>query len=648
MKLLRRLLTLKFTLILAVVFSFSPAHAVRCGDLVGERLSENFVHESYEKLRTTDSWLKNHVFSFHHLKTLDSSLKELSKLDVKQTPELDNPRFNKILKSTVINPKQELTAEEIHFISANPTYLKTYKNVLRVLIAGEGLYRLTYRIGQYFEGQASAIQILGEKGVRAKVKNIFRGIFNGPLRFMVPVVYLPRINSKLDLIFQKQFKNPDYEPTAQETEILKQYKAEEAFKDKKDFMKSHGTWTNFRRWIGRVSLATVMAVNLVLVGTWAMHLAQPKSFVGSERFFDSQEYRLKANQVRIYNETVPFPHMAIEIDGRVYSYGQTHMTVKPTREYLLSEKINDAIREQSPAEAPGSSTLDRSLQLTGLNKVSRSVQMVTLNLTEKEKADLRRYLELQTGNTYRNFTLVMDCATMVVQALEKQTGVRIPGTQSLTIDASPSMVMMYLGVLKTVGAKNLEGRPLVENVMQIAMADQDQRDKHFYRGLYINAMEGKVFTHFFHYNMVFRQFLHAVHGAENFQFLQPEMRKEIESWHKMIVEDYRSGSNSTDAQLLVFVEEARKLGQTPVEQRDEVWERKRIRFVTVSTPFIQGVQNQARQTYESPDTTFSDIIRGGYRFHLYEGVEKQIQDLLAGKQAELNTGNPAEILRQIR
>ncbi|MFN9067895.1 MAG: hypothetical protein ACK5V3_11750, partial [Bdellovibrionales bacterium] len=477
----------------------------------------------------------------------------------------------------------------------------------------EGLYKSTLRINHYFEGRASAIQITKDRGIYNKIKTTLRATFNGPLRFLVPVIYLPKINSKLDEVFVKQFKNPNFEPSPEEMLLLRQYKAEEIFLQKKEFMQSHASWTQFRKWLGRVSLVTVTALNISIVGNWALHLSKPDAFVSAEQFFEAPEYRLKSNQVRIYNETVPFPHMAIEIDGRVYSYGQTHMTVKPTREYLLSQKINAALQQNLNTEKPGSLTFDNSVKLTGLDNISRSVQAVTLNLPESEKANLRRYLELQTGNRYHNFTLAMDCATMIVQALERQTGVRVPGIQGtpLTIDASPSLVMMYLGLLKTVESKNSDGNKLVEDINQIAMAEQLNRDKHFFRGLYINAMETKFFTHFFHYNFVVRSYLQARYGSDNFSFLQPQVRKEIESWHSLVVQDFKSGESPVDAQLLVFIDEASRIGQTPIENRDFTWERNKNQLIAVAEPFIQEAIKNSQAEFDSKEMTFADIIRSG-------------------------------------
>ena len=171
--------------------------------------------------------------------------------------------------------------------------------------------------------------------------------------------------------------------------------------------------------------------------------------------------------------------MAIEMDGKVFSYGQTHMTVRSSREYLLSQDIAE-LAADGKKPAANSSTLDGAINTLGLDKISRSVQMVTLNLPKEEKDNLRRYFELQTGKAYHNYTLAMDCATMVMKALEKQTQMPVPGIPhtGFTIDASPSLVMMYMGMLKTLQVKNASGEALVGGINQITMAEKDRAVKH--------------------------------------------------------------------------------------------------------------------------------------------------------------------------
>lgn len=215
---------------------------------------------------------------------------------------------------------------------------------------------------------------------------------------------------------------------------------------------------------------------------------------------------------------------------------------------------------------------------------------------------------------------------MVMKALEKHTTFALPGfgRVGLTFDASPSLLMMYMGLLKSTGARNSAGAPLVGDIRQIAMGDKDRPGKHLARNLYINAMEGRLFLWLFHINMVVRGYLETRYGDEGLQYLQPEMRQEIESWREAIFEDFRRGESASDNQLLVFKAEAERLGRVPREQRTSSWIEDKNLLMEMVENFLGTLKNRAREIHDSRESSFADIIRSGYRLELYLELEKEI------------------------
>lgn len=215
----------------------------------------------------------------------------------------------------------------------------------------EAVHESAYKVLRYWEGPVRPHHLFYDKTLAAKSLTVLRGFYNGPGRFAVPFARLPRWNTALDRIFEKQYKDPNYDPTTAELALLKEYRAEDAFRLKRDFLQEKSQWKNYQVWMGR-AFVFALALNGMLTANWALHLSAEDAFVTSDDFFARTENRLRDDQIRIYNETVPFPHMAIEIAGKVYSYGQTHLTVSTAREYLLSQDIATANRAQTPAGTP--------------------------------------------------------------------------------------------------------------------------------------------------------------------------------------------------------------------------------------------------------------------------------------------------------
>lgn len=569
----------------------------------------------------------------------------LNKLDTEQHPQTEDPKLSEILRKTIEGPKDSLSEAELNYLAADPLRLKIHQATRVLTNHSQQVGKLTQRTLEYWQGKAFPIQVTKEKTWTGAARRSVQSFYNNIVRFLVPVVQLPRWNSQVDVIFEKQYKNADYQPTPEEHALLKTYNAVGAFEQKANFIKTKPGWAKFRRWVSGVFLATIM-VNGVFVSNWANHLSGPNSIVAAKEFLVSADFRLAPNQVRLYNETVPFPHLAIEIGEKVYSYGQTHMSIQSVTEYLSSDKIAQAAQIGQNQNNEGSSSLAKISSKIGLDNISRSVQMVTLNLSKEQIAGLQRSLEMSMGKTYRNQTLAMDCATMIMLALGKHADVHLPGIQGtgLTFDAAPSVVMMYMGILKTLGTKNSQGHSLVGDIRQVDMGSEFNKNSTLARSLYINALEGRTFISFFPFNFVNRTYLHARYGQENFQFLDPQFKKELEDWQRIVTTEFQEGNTAKDEILLNFIDRARSLGQTPQNQRNGEWKSTYDQLLRLTHEHLAAEHKENLRTLSASDISFPELIRTTFRSDLIRALSVYIPELAQKGEARLELTNAKSIV----
>ncbi len=364
-----------------------------------------------------------------------------------------------------------------------------------------------------------------------KPLRLYQDWFHPVIRFLSPL-WLPRANTPTFSIFKKLWRNRDYTPTDEEWAILDRYSARKNFETKKAFMARHPYWTAIRKGFGR-TLETARIATLILALN-LMHQQIEGGTPNVDQYLSQPQYALAPNQVRILNDLVPFPHAAIQIGDRVYSYGQTHLSRSTVNEYLRNRQIRklveaERIRRGEPEpiddhEIPrGSSATVRQfggalgeaiIKTLGLDKLPQSLQAVTLNLTEAEVKKLQRYFEMQVGKQYPNATMVNDCATMGVRALQENTSLQISGPGDFiayrAIDASPSQLSLYFAARKSLGAK------WVGPIYQITV--EEESHPHLLRNSYINVLESKVFIDLVVFNQVNRLYIDAVYDSESLQF----------------------------------------------------------------------------------------------------------------------------------
>lgn len=519
--------------------------------------------------------------------------------------------FSDLTKEILLDPERRLTDIEIAKISTNPKLLVFYKSFLSAMALAESSSRMASKALRFFDDNRHR-HFFHEKGTISKVLRLIQAFYNGPFRFLFPTP-LPRFQKPVDKIFQKQLKNPKYEPTTYEFEVLKAYKAEDVFKDKKDFLNSYNGWRIFRKWVS-VIVFSLFISNTVLGINHDYHLTAGGSLAVSE-YVSSPAYELKSNQVRIYNEG-PIPHIAIEIGGSVYSYGVSHMTVKPRAQYLLETKLKEKIIK-TQEDTNSWETPIKVIEKSGL-----SVQMITLNLTQSEHDRLRRDLELETGKRYQNHTLVTDCATMIAIALRNSTSVNI----NPLIDASPTWNMMYLSLLKSSGVTNMDGLPIVDGVFQVDRSDSRNPNKNIFRTSYLNIIEGKVALHILPYNLIHRAYLNVRYGEEGLHYWDPEVKNEIQKWEASFSETLLE--TQSYQQIIVFKERVRRLvlNQAPAEE---------IGFTrAVIENYLKEQINVETQILTNPNSKFYNLLQSAYRIHYYTQLSLSLTQQLESRRLD--------------
>lgn len=293
------------------------------------------------------------------------------------------------------------------------------------------------------------MHFLNEEGPLLKTLRFFEDVANPVLRSAFPGL-LNRLDGPTRGIFRKLSRDPAYELTPDEAAILKKYNNYLLYNRLKTLARRFPQSTWLLRTAGDVSDSIAKAIWLITITHLAQQLGDDDKFLGLEEFADGKQKVTADDEIQLLNETFPIPHMAIRIDDRVYSYGQTHLQVTSLAEYLLADSLPAALDLQKGEwaelaeeknEESSSSRLSETIQ-DAVKGVSRNIQVVTLKVGKQKKDEVRRYLELNAWKQYHNETFVNDCSTMSLRAI---------GQESKWIDPSPSSVMMCFSILKTFG-----------------------------------------------------------------------------------------------------------------------------------------------------------------------------------------------------
>ncbi len=411
-----------------------------------------------------------------------------------------------------------------------------------------------------------------------------------PILKLLSPIPLKDYSHELYTVFHKLWLDISYKPTEREILILKKYKALDLFEDRRLFLEKHPVWAKNRKRLGRVFnnakfLSFFIAASLLF--------EEKKVFL--QNFLREDQFLLKGGDIQILNDVVPFPHTAIRIGNKVYSYGQTHLYVKTVEEYL---KLRTIKREKGEIDFSKLSTLNGLIEFSGLNDLSQSLQVVTIHLSIKERNALKRYLEMQTAKRYLNITFVNDCTTMAVRALSLNTGLKF----NPLIDASPSQFLMSLSLKKMAGDKRIGS-------FYLLLLDQKESFlKHQLRDTYINMIESKIFIELALLNWPWRFFVDLFYDKNKLQYYGPEVLKEIEAW-KLVVKK----SLENDPEFLLLQEKLKRRSDLVLKE-------------SLKEKFEMELKN-AQDEISYYDSDFKTIIFAKYRLELlkemYEKIKKR-------------------------
>lgn len=678
----------QFLMIFLLSLSSIGQAQLLCGDLFQRDPQREEINRYYENLQKDAGWFRSHLLFRNQYKVFANFSKQIAEVEAQSSQASRD--YSNVLFELIHNPRTPLSPEKIQVLYSTPSNRRLTQLVLQVAAVTEWNTRVIQRAFHYIRGQEVVPTSRVGSALAAKsqdfVSRIYhfilpqaekpnseststnptekvslreaatwaaRGVYNGPIRYLLPFLPLPKNMHPVDRLFAQQLRDPKHQLSPQEIEMLQQANVLDAYEINQQFQNRNKTLHALRRW-GSRAFVTAFAAHLVILANWSVHLSKPDSVRPIETFLEKKEYRLQSNQVRIYNESVPFPHMAIEMDGKVYSYGQTHLEVKTSQEYLMIEKIRAVAIAKAgvqPKTNESSVNLEKAFRWTGLDQLPRSVQMVTLNLNPAQKDHLKRSLELATFSRYQNHTFAMDCATMVVKALSDSTDVPVPFFKHVPIpvDASPSVMMMYFGFLKSMGVKNSDGVQLVGDVGQVAIDRAEEARMHQLRNLYINAIESRLFLTFFTWNAGIRGYVNIRYGADQFQSLDPEVRKKLIQQKVTQVESLLdSGSDEMLAHKYnVLFEEAKKLGRVPVAQRDREWGQLAGEVLEMTTMNLGQEMQESRRIFESPDTSFQDLLYAGFKMDLLQRMKSQIETAVISGNSAMATSNPSLVFEKI-
>lgn len=481
----------------------------------------------------------------------------------------------------------------------------------------------------FLNGQPSLTHFKGRRGFFGKLFSVGQDFVVPFAKFLSPIP-LPSNwgRGPTHKILRKLWKDSSYVPTPIEKEILKKYNTYEHYVRVQLFFKDHPNLKGTRKAIA-VTASTARTLTAVAASVYAYEQLQG-GLIDVETFLDDPKYKLKDNQVQLIMETVPFPHTAIRVGNTIYSYGQSHMSATPIVQYIKNKEYNQAIKDRmlkAGIKIPGEEVVSLSemslkdrlsaqlsgitgylMEKTGLSKMPKSMQVVTINLTKEARGNLKRELVLNTANRYKNITFVNDCTTMVFRAIEKTTDFNM---QNRLWDASPSQSAMILALMKAGGSKS------IGPIYQVAIEQSDKPVEHLIRNTYINILESKIFIQLFHFNQGQRLALDLSLKKEGLQSRDKETTEYIKKWEIEI-----SQLMGSDLQLKVIQDQVSRFPTFPEIEKDEV-----AIEINESIDFIFGKYiSKAESLINSNESDFQTIIFNEYRIEYLNNLKRELLD----------------------
>lgn len=377
------------------------------------------------------------------------------------------------------------------------------------------------------------------------LKSLFYDIFSRPLKTILPFYVGENIlASKSQKIFNKLWRNNKYLPSESEIDTLAEFGKIKYYMTLQDkllkYPKTSRTvlfMDTFLDWAKWPSFFSGLTFAYVQFQDGLFHL---------DEFFKKDEKISNKNKVQILIDSVPFPHLAIRLGSSVYSYGHTHLSKTPVNLYFEHDTYIQLLKEQFDAKDEGiskepgvldyiktrsSDAFSTLLDKAGLSDMPRSLQVVTLNITDFEYHKLKMDLESHRAKRYTNITFVNDCVTMIVKSLNKNTSFYF----SQLIDASPGQLGMELSLMR------LMGDPRVSKIEMVDTTSSSNKIEMLARNTYIHMLESKLFLSFYKLHQTIRIGVDSFVGEDSIQSFDREVLAKMEqSWRKEILDIVKS------------------------------------------------------------------------------------------------------------
>ncbi len=229
---------------------------------------------------------------------------------------------------------------------------------------------------------------------------------------------------------------------------------------------------------------------------------------------------IRHDQVQILVESTPFPHTALRVGDRVYSYGYKRLQVSSFKEYVNIQNMAEWLKN-------GNGILGK-FKSENKDFMRRTIQVVTLNLDPESVGKLQFNLENRKYQAYlkseclhpklssQAFPYANNCSVMALKelAFNESDSILARIVPKRIYDSSPSTVVMYLTML------HLMGSELVENSFVVVTGDDEDVGVLIARNSFINFVDATLHAKFWFTNQSLRTAMESKHS--DFHYKDPQ------------------------------------------------------------------------------------------------------------------------------
>mgnify|MGYP006969348318 CR=1 FL=1 len=500
----------------------------------------NEILEKYEAYYKTDLLKPRKWFE-----TYSNFIRTLHK-EIVNIPDIDEVSLKKVstiaLKYTIApflprkNDLYFIERDEMMLLKKYPILKSTYTISL---MANDILTRyplkLSMNMARFFSGPQTLAPFAYENN--QSLSPIGADIAYKMMNILLPIPL--NLASKDRMVFIKQWYNPKYTPNEVERKILVSKNMLTLFEQRGEYYQAFPVWQRIKQ-----THQIIMAV--IVAGFWAMginyYLELKENHKAYDDIKDNEEYK---KGVRIIIDEAPLPHLALQVDNTVYSYGVEQMHTSLLYEYLGAREIHDMLKKNGYVKEEETNSSTKFFE-----KINppHSAVVIELNISEEQKSQIIRHLELQNGKNYDNQTGINDCVTMISRVLNQYTSIYIPPL----IDASPNMIGQYLAW------EHKSGDNKVKSIYQVATQKQEDVVFHSERNTFIAMLESKIFLKNILPFFAARTYFEQTHSEENIQWWNDTKLREIESWREDLRIDLEKERNYSNVQKLMDIYEGKE------------------------------------------------------------------------------------------